>query len=367
MNPDLDLTLRARHPRPARGCGTRGPTPPASRRGGCLRRRGAASSGWTSRPGGAFVTSMSDDGIEFVPHLDACFLAVDDGERIVFTNAVDSRWRPATPEPIAMTAEIISATTPTAPTTGWSCGTATRRPAPGTRSLASSTAGAPSPSSSPRSSSAEGPMRLTLTQFVTLDGVYQGPGSPEKDPSDGFTRGGWMVPHMDPTFIAQAAAWLAEPTPCCSAAAPTRRSPALAPITDPDDPFTERMNGLPKYVASNTLDRRDVVRRRPCCAATVAAVAALKARPGASCSPRLGPARAALLAAGLIDEVRLVVTPTASARAAGCSPTPARASACGSCTTRRPSTGLLLLEYATTGAAPVADYRGVPAQARPQT
>ena len=46
-------------------------------------------------PGGAFVTSMSDDGIEFVPHLDACFLAVDDGERIVFTNAVDSRWRPA--------------------------------------------------------------------------------------------------------------------------------------------------------------------------------------------------------------------------------------------------------------------------------
>ena len=25
-------------------------------------------------PGGAFVTSMSDDGIEFVPHLDACFL-----------------------------------------------------------------------------------------------------------------------------------------------------------------------------------------------------------------------------------------------------------------------------------------------------
>ena len=52
------------------------------------------------------------------------------------------------------------------------------------------------------------PMRLTLTQFVTLDGVYQGPGSPDEDPSDGFTRGGWMVPHMDQTFIAQAAAWL---------------------------------------------------------------------------------------------------------------------------------------------------------------
>ncbi len=56
--------------------------------------------------GGAFVTSMSEDGIDFVPHVDACFLAVDAGERIVFTTAVDSRWRPAAPDPVTMTAEI---------------------------------------------------------------------------------------------------------------------------------------------------------------------------------------------------------------------------------------------------------------------
>lgn len=58
------------------------------------------------RPGGAFVTRMSDDGNEFVPHMDACFLAVDELERIVFTNAIDSSWRPATPAPVAMTATI---------------------------------------------------------------------------------------------------------------------------------------------------------------------------------------------------------------------------------------------------------------------
>ncbi|NRQ37006.1 polyketide cyclase [Nonomuraea sp. NN258] len=58
------------------------------------------------RPGGAFVTSLSDDGTAFVPHLDACFLAVDELERIVFTNAVDSAWRPANPVPVAMTATI---------------------------------------------------------------------------------------------------------------------------------------------------------------------------------------------------------------------------------------------------------------------
>lgn len=58
------------------------------------------------RPGGAFVTRFSEDGLEFGPHLDACFLVADELERIVFTNAVDSAWRPANPAPVAMTAEI---------------------------------------------------------------------------------------------------------------------------------------------------------------------------------------------------------------------------------------------------------------------
>jgi uncharacterized protein YndB with AHSA1/START domain len=58
------------------------------------------------RPGGGFVTRMSDDGVEFSPHLDASFLVVDDLERIVFTNAIDSAWRPANPAPVPMTAEI---------------------------------------------------------------------------------------------------------------------------------------------------------------------------------------------------------------------------------------------------------------------
>ena len=57
-------------------------------------------------PGGAFVTSISNDGVTFGPHLDACFVVVDPGERIVFTNALDSRWRPTRPDPVAMTAEI---------------------------------------------------------------------------------------------------------------------------------------------------------------------------------------------------------------------------------------------------------------------
>ena len=58
-------------------------------------------------PGGGFVTRMSEDGDEFVPHTDSVFLVVEDERRLVFTNAVTSAWRPASPEPVAMTAEII--------------------------------------------------------------------------------------------------------------------------------------------------------------------------------------------------------------------------------------------------------------------
>jgi len=47
------------------------------------------------RPGGGFRTEISDDGAAFEPHISACFLAVDELERIVFTDALVAGWRPA--------------------------------------------------------------------------------------------------------------------------------------------------------------------------------------------------------------------------------------------------------------------------------
>lgn len=58
------------------------------------------------RPGGAFVSLMSEDGVAFVPHVDGMFIEVKEGEWLAFTNALDSQWRPAAPQPVAMTAEI---------------------------------------------------------------------------------------------------------------------------------------------------------------------------------------------------------------------------------------------------------------------
>jgi uncharacterized protein YndB with AHSA1/START domain len=47
------------------------------------------------RPGGAFRTELSQDGAEFSPHITGCFLAVDELERIVYTDALVAGWRPS--------------------------------------------------------------------------------------------------------------------------------------------------------------------------------------------------------------------------------------------------------------------------------
>lgn len=59
------------------------------------------------RPGGALITEMSENGKDFTPHMNACFLAADKLERIVFTNALVAGWRPAEHHyPTAITAII---------------------------------------------------------------------------------------------------------------------------------------------------------------------------------------------------------------------------------------------------------------------
>ena len=77
------------------------------------------------------------------------------------------------------------------------------------------------------------------------------------------------------------------------------------------DPFTERMNGLPKYVASHTLSEARWSPSTILSGDIADQVAELKAQPGGELQLH-GSARLSqtLLAAGLIDEIRLVITPT---------------------------------------------------------
>ncbi|WP_309646424.1 SRPBCC family protein [Phenylobacterium sp.] len=47
------------------------------------------------KPGGAFVTEMSQDGGPFEPHVAGCYLELVENERLVFTTALLAGWRPA--------------------------------------------------------------------------------------------------------------------------------------------------------------------------------------------------------------------------------------------------------------------------------
>ncbi|MFK4086589.1 dihydrofolate reductase family protein [Kribbella sp. NPDC020789] len=204
-------------------------------------------------------------------------------------------------------------------------------------------------------------MKLVLTQFVTLDGVSQGPGSPTEDTSGGFTRGGWLVPFIDETFVRRTAEWLA----LAGGLLLGRRTyDAFArdwpQITDPNDPFTERMNALPKYVVSGTLTEGSW---HPTIVVDgLAGVAELKERPGSELqihgSASLGNA---LLSAGLVDKMRLVVAPTVIGAGRRLFEHPGDTA--GLKLTRHEATpsGLLLLEYDAVGAAPIAEYEGVSA------
>jgi dihydrofolate reductase len=201
-------------------------------------------------------------------------------------------------------------------------------------------------------------MRIALTQFVTLDGVSQGPGSADEDTTGGFTGGGWLVPHLDKVFVERTSQWL----DLADGLLLGRRTYAAFArdwprITDPEDPYTVRMNSLPKYVVSSTLGEGGW---HPTTVLPIEGVPELKARPGRELqihgSGRLGNA---LLSAGLVDTLRMVVAPTVAGAGRRLLEHPSSAAGLRLVSHEATGAGLLLLEYAYAGSAPVADYEGV--------
>ena len=95
--------------------------------------------------------------------------------------------------------------------------------------------------------------KIVVGTFLSLDGVYQGPGSPEEDTEGGFKVGGWQIPYFDEDagrFIGES---YAATDGLLLGRVTYQLFAAFWPSAPAEDPFAAQMNSMPKYVVSKTL------------------------------------------------------------------------------------------------------------------
>ena len=93
---------------------------------------------------------------------------------------------------------------------------------------------------------------INATMSISLDGVIQAPGRSDEDTRDGFERGGWAVPYGDDVMMQK----MGEGMSGASAMLFGRRTYSDFAGYWPhqtDNPFTDHLNQVQKYVVSSTL------------------------------------------------------------------------------------------------------------------
>ena len=156
-------------------------------------------------------------------------------------------------------------------------------------------------------------MQVVVSEFMSLDGVVQAPGGQQEDTSGGFRHGGWSMPYFDPVVMGSVVAEFAER---CEALLQGRRTYQVSSAAWParaGDSFSDWINGAQKYVVSDTLTESDLtwdpttIIRNP---DLLSEVSAMRERPGGDIYVygSLSIVRS-LLAAGLVDELVLMIEP----------------------------------------------------------
>ena len=155
-------------------------------------------------------------------------------------------------------------------------------------------------------------MRIRVTEFISLDGVVQAPGGPDEDRDGGFAHGGWSHPFFDPDVMGKAWDDALTGADALLYGRRTWQGMAAAWPERAGDPCADRMNAIPKYAVSSRLGDDDMTwntTRIPGDEA-VARIRELRGQEGGDLVV-MGSATLvrALLAEGLVDELRLMIEP----------------------------------------------------------
>jgi len=123
--------------------------------------------------------------------------------------------------------------------------------------------------------------KVVVTEGLSLDGVMQAPGDPDEDRSGGFEHGGWQMPYFDETALAKVGESIAKTGAFLFGRRTYEIMARYWPNAPEDNMFAEALNGLPKYVASTTLQEPLSWQNSTLLQEEVAdSVAALKEEPG---------------------------------------------------------------------------------------
>ena len=96
--------------------------------------------------------------------------------------------------------------------------------------------------------------KLAIITFVTLDGVMQGVGSPQEDPSGNFAHGGWATDYWPDVMAQVRQEAMAEPYDILFGRKTYAMFAANRRVAADRGPVDEMMDNATKYVLSSTLN-----------------------------------------------------------------------------------------------------------------
>jgi len=155
-------------------------------------------------------------------------------------------------------------------------------------------------------------VKIIADEWMSLDGVVQSPSGPDEDPSGGFPHGGWHMPYFDDA----AQNFVIEGVAAADAYLLGRGTYEIFAAHWPKVGADEQilagpLNSKPKYVASTTLSAPLDWANSSLLSGDVPAAVAELARRGDGELHLIGSPKLVqtLMAAGLVDELRLTIDP----------------------------------------------------------